>query len=100
LWVIGRNPDYWDRPFDFYPERFFEKLKKPNAFMPFHWGNRLCLGQNMAYNEARVMAAMILQNFNFDLVPGQNITYPVLTEVVNWSQLSLVGVMEIVLEFV
>lgn len=39
----------------------------------FHSGPQQCLGRHMAHIEAKILTAMILQKFRFELVPNQNI---------------------------
>jgi len=56
---------------DFIPERMldenFERLNKefPNCWKPFGNGMRACIGRPFAWQEALLVMAMLLQNFNF-----------------------------------
>lgn len=56
---------------DFIPERMldenFERLNKefPNFWKPFGNGMRACIGRAFAWQEALLVMAMLLQNFNF-----------------------------------
>ncbi|OVA18879.1 Cytochrome P450 [Macleaya cordata] len=51
VWAIGRNPDYWEKPDEFYPERFIDSstdFRGQNfEFLPFGGGRRGCPGINM-----------------------------------------------------
>jgi len=76
VYVVGRMSEYWDNPLEFRPERFLEKLPKPNAYMPFHYGPRLCLGQNMALMEAKILVCMILQKMVLVGGPEKIVTIP------------------------
>jgi cytochrome P450 len=72
-YVTHRHPDFWDNPEGFDPDRFrperFTEGQRP-AYLPFGMGQRLCIGNNFALLEARVIVAMVLQAFWLDLVPG------------------------------
>ncbi|KAI0124807.1 cytochrome P450 [Xylariales sp. AK1849] len=61
---------YGDDATEFKPERMldeqFEKLPK-NAWKPFGNGVRGCIGRPFAWQEALLVMAMLLQNFNFVL---------------------------------
>ncbi|KAK3319439.1 putative bifunctional P-450:NADPH-P450 reductase [Apodospora peruviana] len=58
---------------DFIPERMldenFERLSKefPDFWKPFGNGTRGCIGRGFAWQEATLVMAMLLQNFNFSL---------------------------------
>ena len=56
--LFGPTADKFD-PERWSPER--AKDVRPFFFVPFHAGPRICLGQNMAYTEARVMLTLLLQ---------------------------------------
>ncbi|KAK1402744.1 11-oxo-beta-amyrin 30-oxidase [Heracleum sosnowskyi] len=59
---------------EFNPQRFWDGIsnatKGSPVFIPFSWGQRTCIGQNLALIEARMAVAMILQNFSLELSPS------------------------------
>ena len=60
---MHRNEKFFERPDDFYPERFLTKLKHPFAFIPFGAGGKSCVGERLAYLEATVILKMICQKY-------------------------------------
>ncbi|QCD77939.1 cytokinin trans-hydroxylase [Vigna unguiculata] len=78
IWVmvvsLHTNPDIWgDDAYKFKPERFANGTtgccKLPHVYMPFGVGPRVCLGQNLAIVELKMIIALILSKFTFSLSP-------------------------------
>ncbi|KOM52747.1 hypothetical protein LR48_Vigan09g140600 [Vigna angularis] len=78
LWImvvsLHTNPDIWgDDAYKFKPERFANgtigSCKLPHVYMPFGVGPRVCLGQNLAIVELKMIIALILSKFTFSLSP-------------------------------
>ncbi|XP_025082252.1 cytochrome P450 4F4-like isoform X2 [Pomacea canaliculata] len=66
--LLHRNPDVWEDPHTFRPERFEveeAKNRNPFAFVPFSAGPRNCIGMTFASNEIRVLVARLLQRYDF-----------------------------------
>jgi cytochrome P450 len=76
--AIGRDPNVYADPEVVKPERWIP-FKEPSQyeFPVFQAGPRICLGMNMALFEAKIAALMILQQYSFEMAPGEaeNITY-------------------------
>ena len=71
---LGMDPKYWDEPEEFNPERFSEENKgkiRSGTYFPFGQGPRICLGNNFARFEAKVMLIYILRNYTFS--GGENL---------------------------
>ncbi|XP_050701057.1 cytochrome P450 2L1-like isoform X8 [Eriocheir sinensis] len=73
------DPNYWDEPEEFRPERFLNesgKLSVPKeAFFPFGAGKRSCLGESLARMELYIFAAALLQNFTFAMPEGRSVDF-------------------------
>ncbi|KAF2103452.1 cytochrome P450 [Rhizodiscina lignyota] len=72
------SPSNFVRPDEFLPERWLDEENnkesefsqdKKSALQPFHVGPRNCLGRNLAYFEMRLLMAMLLWNFDMELLP-------------------------------
>ncbi|CDP00858.1 unnamed protein product [Coffea canephora] len=73
-WSIGRDPNYWDSPEEFLPERFLEKdidIKGQN-FEPLAFGSsrRRCAGYALGLKAVRSMLSNLLHGFNLKLPDG------------------------------
>lgn len=73
LYWTHRNPQYWDNPEGFDPERFRNKPWGQDhefAYVPFSGGPRDCIGAQFSLHFFAVTLATILQNYRFTLLPG------------------------------
>lgn len=64
---IHRRADLWDRPNDFWPERWeTEKVKNlpKMSYIPFGGGPHLCIGNNFALMEMTFLLATLAQKFD------------------------------------
>ncbi|KAJ6537331.1 fatty acid hydroxylase [Mycena sp. CBHHK59/15] len=71
-WEIHRDPLIWgDDADEFKPERMldgkFEALP-PNAWQPFGFGMRACIGRAFAWQEVTLIMASVIQKFDLSLV--------------------------------
>jgi cytochrome P450 len=76
IYSAHHNPDVWENPEGFDPERFLPDRVKdiPRfAYLPFGGGPRQCIGNNFALMEAVLALAMITQRFELNLVPGTDL---------------------------
>ena len=65
--ALHMNPDYWDDPGAFNPDRFADEkfLKRnPYCYLPFSVGPRNCIGQKFAMLEAKIVLYHIAYNFD------------------------------------
>ncbi|CAO2206970.1 unnamed protein product [Urochloa humidicola] len=72
-WAIMRDPEVWERPEEFVPERFLENVElraKDFEFIPFGAGRRLCPGLPMAERVVPHIVASLLHGFDWLLPEG------------------------------
>uniref|UniRef100_P9WEF1 Cyotochrome P450 monooxygenase vniB n=1 Tax=Virgaria nigra TaxID=1085564 RepID=VNIB_VIRNI len=80
-WATHRNPEHFAEPDTFSPQRWLSpshplyeaKFNGDNreAFKPFSFGSRDCIGKNLAYAEMRLIAARLIYRFDCKIMPGQ-----------------------------
>ncbi|CAF1622537.1 unnamed protein product, partial [Adineta ricciae] len=78
VYGVHRSAEYWHNPLDFDYKRWLGFEKKNNLsssyiYLPFSGGRRNCIGQPFAILEAKIITAMLLQRFEFELIPEQTI---------------------------
>ncbi|KAL8057283.1 hypothetical protein ABFS82_04G175700 [Erythranthe guttata] len=77
-WAIGRDPQSWDEPEKFEPERFLKNSKNENVdfkgldfeLIPFGAGRRGCPGISFAVATIEFVLANIVHKFNWELPDG------------------------------
>lgn len=75
-YLIHRDPRLWPNPEAFDPRRFLPETVHAHpryAYVPFGAGRRMCVGAGFSIMEATLIAAMIAQRFELDLVPGTRV---------------------------
>ncbi|PIN18284.1 Cytochrome P450 CYP2 subfamily [Handroanthus impetiginosus] len=74
VWSILRDPDNWDDPTHFKPERFLNSeidiRGRDCKFIPFGAGRRICPGSNLAIRMVNLMLANLVHNFEWKLPNG------------------------------
>ncbi|KAL2892862.1 Cytochrome P450 83B1 [Bienertia sinuspersici] len=74
LWAIGRDPEFWDDPDSFKPERFLGSsvnfLGHDFQLIPFGAGKRVCPGLNLGVAVLELMVANLLYSFDWDVPHG------------------------------
>lgn len=68
IWDIHQDPRYWENPTEFQPSRFINaegRTFRPENFMPFGTGRRICLGDQMAMMELFTAFSALLLRYNF-----------------------------------
>jgi cytochrome P450 len=75
-YILHRHRSWWERPDLFDPTRFLgsAKSKIPRfAYLPFGAGPRTCIGSSFALQEATLVLARLVQQFDMQLVPGAKV---------------------------
>ncbi|CAK5284767.1 unnamed protein product, partial [Mycena citricolor] len=96
--ILHRRPDLWGPDADVYdPDRFlderYQKYVAPNPyiFLPFSAGPRICMGSQVAYDEAGFFLVRLLQRFQggislaLDCQPAESVMPPSSREKVRFT---------------
>ncbi|ULM98054.1 cytochrome P450 [Peribacillus frigoritolerans] len=78
-YVMQHNPEYFDQPESFIPERFennFMKSLPAFAYFPFGGGPRVCIGNHFAMMEAVFVLACIAKRYRIKLAPDHHEVTP------------------------
>ncbi|XP_078052770.1 cytochrome P450 enzyme phantom [Augochlora pura] len=75
-WAVHTDPTYWQDPLEFRPDRFLTEdgnFFKPDSFLPFQSGKRVCVGEELARMILFLYAGRILRKFNVSTPPDESI---------------------------
>jgi cytochrome P450 len=75
-YVMHRNPQYYENPEEFIPERWTDDFKRhlPRfSYFPFGGGLRGCIGEPFAWQEGILLIATISSTWKMSLKPDQKI---------------------------
>jgi hypothetical protein len=69
LYGMNMNPKLWDNPEQFNPSRFItnDRAQKPDYFIPFSVGRRMCLGDVLAKMEVFLFLVGLLQRYDLSV---------------------------------
>ncbi|XP_048092139.1 steroid 17-alpha-hydroxylase/17,20 lyase [Alosa alosa] len=73
MWAIHHDPQQWDQPESFRPERFLDNSGQrvnPPSFLPFGAGPRVCVGESLARMELFLFLSRVLQRCRFTAPHG------------------------------
>merc|ERR1712038_1874331 len=77
LHAVHMDPEVWDQPEELRPERFLNEdqtaVRKPDHFMPFGVGQRMCLGDQLAEKEFFLFFASLLHCYELKNPQGQTL---------------------------
>ncbi|CAN6481843.1 unnamed protein product [Victoria cruziana] len=73
VWGMARNPDIWENPLDFRPERFLDNELDVKGqdfeLLPFGTGRRSCVGMPLGHRMVHFSLASLLHSFVWDFPP-------------------------------
>ncbi|KAH7301939.1 hypothetical protein KP509_23G049100 [Ceratopteris richardii] len=76
-WAIARDPRYWDRPTEFWPDRFLNSdidfHGQHYEFLPFGGGRRACAGMRLGLSLVHVTLANLIYHFHWEMPYRQSI---------------------------
>jgi len=77
-WQLHRHKLLWDKPEAFIAERFLgvgrDKVGR-FQYLPFGVGERVCIGQRFALQEAIILITLLIRNYRFDYM-GDEVPWP------------------------
>lgn len=68
---VHHDPQIWGEDAnEFNPMRFASARKHIASFFPFGLGPRICVGQNLAVVEAKIVLAVLIRQYSFVISPS------------------------------
>ncbi|KAK9721087.1 hypothetical protein K7432_003692 [Basidiobolus ranarum] len=80
IYALHHNPHTWSDPEVFNPDRFSsseESKRSRYSWLPFSTGPRACIGMQFALQEAKIILAMLLKKFEFQLPDDKPVHYDI-----------------------
>ncbi|KAJ3674320.1 hypothetical protein LUZ60_004936 [Juncus effusus] len=71
--AIHRNPDSWEEPTKFMPERFLESSKEGGQIITFGMGRRKCPGEGLALRMIGLALGTLIQCFEWKTIDGKEV---------------------------
>ncbi|AEI47158.1 cytochrome P450 [Runella slithyformis] len=71
IYLLHRDPKYWQKPNEFYPDHFLPeniKARPTYSYIPFGGGPRMCVGNNFALMEMQIVLALWVRRLDFTLI--------------------------------
>lgn len=85
FYAIQRDPDLWEKPEEFVPERFLgedgRKRISSSGFLPFSKGARDCIGKYFALLEAKIALAILICRYDGTIVDADEVYTTRLTSI-------------------
>jgi cytochrome P450 len=70
IYLLHHDPDVYESPYEFRPERFVDNSPGTYTWIPFGGGRRRCLGASFAVQEMKIVLRAVLSRFR--LSPSDN----------------------------
>ncbi|KAL4495603.1 hypothetical protein ABPG72_014072 [Tetrahymena utriculariae] len=70
---LNYDPQHYENPFKFYPERWFDenlKQKEKKIFMPFSYGSHKCIGDKLALPVMKMLYITLNEYFSINIDPS------------------------------
>ncbi|XP_059618983.1 probable cytochrome P450 28a5 [Phlebotomus argentipes] len=75
IYCFHRDPEFYENPNEFIPERFDQEnggvkaFREKGVFLPFSDGPRICLGQRFAQTQLKAAIVSLIRDFEIDVNP-------------------------------
>ncbi|KAF2101157.1 cytochrome P450, partial [Rhizodiscina lignyota] len=93
-YAMGHIPSYWQDVDKFIPERWIDPLNSPyasdrrDASQPFSLGPQSCIGERLAWHQARLILTKMFWHFDFVLCDDKQ-NWPNQNEMIGWRRNAL-----------